>query len=250
MADQAGKRRLPLWKSEVVAVDHSEHNGDTNRIPKQNTRTKISRKPIIKVEKHETKRRKVSPTHKNDTDLSGKRLLSSFDRMVKVEPLMSSEEEEDDDDEVLTMEDLMSIAKEYTEADETNLQGKYIIDTPEVNLKLRASVKNESKSESYFNTTKVKPQEEFSFHKPPEKMPCEKTLAGPPTPTGDAAQDMLNLFLGPLLKKPQMEEKKLDLSTTKEEVIGPGLKNYVSNVSVPLEKRKCSLKDKVTMLLQ
>ncbi|XP_047306934.1 uncharacterized protein LOC124910344 [Impatiens glandulifera] len=220
MADQAGKRRLPFWNSDIVAVE-------TNRKPK------LSVKPSLKVEKRETKKRKVNPTHKD----------AKISDLGKIETVSNSED--GDDEEELTIEDLMSIAKEYTRTDETN--------QPSVNLEYRTDIfcgKNDSESETHLNTClKYKPAEEKSF---------EKTVVSPPTSTGDSTQDMLNLFLGPLLTKSQMVEKKLDLSN-KEEYIGPsvtenieaeGLKKSVSEVSVPLEKKRCSLKDKVAMLLQ
>lgn len=71
--------------------------------------------------------------------------------------------------------------------------------------------------------------------------------------TGDPAQDMLNLFLGPLLKKPQKEEKTLDLLSVNMKIHCNFDKHGESGVAVehqaPLTKKKSSLKDKVAMFL-
>ena len=62
---------------------------------------------------------------------------------------------------------------------------------------------------------------------------------------------MLDLFLGPLLKK-TVEEKRTefimkDLTFANE--LGKGSQNDVKEEKAPLRKKKCTLRDKVTMLL-
>lgn len=73
---------------------------------------------------------------------------------------------------------------------------------------------------------------------------------------GDPAQDMLDLLLGPLLKKPAWEENKIGL--IKEDMTFAGditkqrqkpQNNIDTEMVVPLTKKKSSLKDKVAMLL-
>ena len=73
--------------------------------------------------------------------------------------------------------------------------------------------------------------------------------------TGDPAHDMLDLFLGPLLKKP-VEEKKNNFMlgdvAISQEVGKFGIeskKNIAREEIVPLMKKKSSLKDKVAMFL-
>lgn len=73
--------------------------------------------------------------------------------------------------------------------------------------------------------------------------------------TRDPAHDMLDLFLGPLLKKP-VEEKKNDfvigdVAFSQEfRKIGIQTKNDIAREEiVPLMKKKSSLKDKVAMFL-
>lgn len=72
--------------------------------------------------------------------------------------------------------------------------------------------------------------------------------------TGDPAQDMLELLLGPLLKKPQTGERTLD-TLRKDMTIAPDFnKDITSQVcaeqEVPMTKKKSSLKDKVSMFLE
>lgn len=70
--------------------------------------------------------------------------------------------------------------------------------------------------------------------------------------TGDPAQEMLDLFLGPLLKKPLEEQKRIE-SITKDMIVIPELRkqsqNHVGEEFVPLMKKKSSLKDKVAVFL-
>lgn len=71
--------------------------------------------------------------------------------------------------------------------------------------------------------------------------------------TGDPAQDMLDLFLGPLLKKPIAKE---NTNSTNDIIIPHETKHQqhaaaavVSNKPVTLTKKKSSLRDAVAMLL-
>lgn len=70
--------------------------------------------------------------------------------------------------------------------------------------------------------------------------------------TGDPAQDMLDLFLGPLLKKP-VDEKKKDFAmsdTDFSQQFGIQSKtNIVREETAPSMKKKSSLKDKIAMFL-
>lgn len=68
--------------------------------------------------------------------------------------------------------------------------------------------------------------------------------------TGDPAQDMLDLFLGPLLRKP-VEEEKMSQFFAEEVISIQDQKKQSSNVvsieAVSPLKKKSSLKDKVAM---
>lgn len=76
----------------------------------------------------------------------------------------------------------------------------------------------------------------------------EDSLSFHKTATGDAAQDMLDLFLGPLLKKPNSTEP-----SKFETNIGEELRSGVQSskqVRGSVVKKKSSLKDKVAMFLE
>ena len=72
--------------------------------------------------------------------------------------------------------------------------------------------------------------------------------------TGDPAQDMLELLLGPLLRKPQAGERTLD-TLRKDMAIACDFGEDISSQAgveqeVPLTKKRSSLKDKVAMFLE
>lgn len=67
--------------------------------------------------------------------------------------------------------------------------------------------------------------------------------------TGDPAQDMLDLFLGPLLKKPRGDKEKKIEFTTNDEGLRQLSQNDVGEEMVSQMKSKSSLKDKVAMFL-
>lgn len=78
-------------------------------------------------------------------------------------------------------------------------------------------------------------------------LPAKKII-----PSGDTAQDMLELFLGPLLKKAPMKEPDPEitremLSSTYESNISPLRSCMDVEKNAPLMKKKSSLKDKVAM---
>lgn len=80
----------------------------------------------------------------------------------------------------------------------------------------------------------------------------ENNLSLHKTTTGDAAQDMLDLFLGPLLKNPSdTEALKFEANIGEELRIGvQSSKQVESRVGMHVVKKKSSLKDKVAMFLE
>lgn len=73
--------------------------------------------------------------------------------------------------------------------------------------------------------------------------------------TGDTAQDMLDLFLGPLLRKPPSKEREygpveserlLSIQNSDKQVRN----SLLLNEEAPVMKKKTSLKDKVAMFLE
>jgi hypothetical protein len=70
--------------------------------------------------------------------------------------------------------------------------------------------------------------------------------------TGDPAHDMLDLFLGPLLKKPVEKEMRSEFTTMDVDFtfeLKKKTRNDFGDEMVPPMKKKSSLKDKVSLLL-
>ncbi|KAK1408753.1 hypothetical protein QVD17_40779 [Tagetes erecta] len=144
-------------------------------------------------------------------------------------------DEEDDD---LTMDDVLCIAKEFVENEKRDTGQQ----TP-------SEVYRESRSKSP-HARSPKHEEPVSPREPVETT-SEITLFDSINTTGDPAQDMLDLFLGPLLKKPIAKEK---TSSTNDIIVPNETKNQqhaavVSNKPVTSTKKKCSLRDAVAMFL-
>lgn len=95
-------------------------------------------------------------------------------------------------------------------------------------------------------------EEMVSVHNSVGTSAGEGTVVNPCS-TGDPAQDMLDLLLGPLLKKPAWEENKIGLIKEDMTFAGDITKQRQNNIGtevvVPLTKKKSSLKDKVAMFL-
>ncbi|KAL4638200.1 hypothetical protein ACB092_03G131900 [Castanea dentata] len=158
-----------------------------------------------------------------------------------------------DDDVELTMDDLMTIAEEYVKA--------------EKNKEQRVS-NRECRSERTVPTTVSSSNVSVRLLDAPngnQSLPTEEVTASHSSTvslvseeiaiidrrTGDPAQDMLDLFLGPLLKKP-FEQKNRSLIKDMEfayEFEMQSQNTVVGEEIEPLMKKKSSLKDKVAMFL-
>lgn len=106
-----------------------------------------------------------------------------------------------------------------------------------------------------------KPSTDSSDYAPSEKNNLKEDTNVPSNvgKTGDPAQDMLDLFLGPLLKKPPPVKQPIiepveevcntsSLAETSEKTVYRGEKNAVEERET-LVKKRSSLKDKVAMFL-
>ncbi|KAI3694099.1 hypothetical protein L1987_77059 [Smallanthus sonchifolius] len=147
---------------------------------------------------------------------------------------LSCEEEGDDD---LTMDDVLSIAKEFVDNDKRD-----------TGQQKPSEVQCEWRSEPPYATSPT--HEETDSHHEPVETTSKVTLADSKM-TGDPAQDMLDLFLGNLLKKPIVKEA---TSSTNGIIIPREIKDkkhaaVVSNKPVTLMKKKSSLRDAVALLL-
>lgn len=169
----------------------------------------------------------------------------------------------EDEDVELTVEDLMTIAEEYVQAEanknmDQEEAAKRICE-PRIRPPVMVSSRNESKdfndarsatddtSASYYQTSAT-----LDISAPHKSNSSTKNIAINARATGDPAQDMLDLFLGPLLRKPS-EEKKTD-SVVENAAFSQDFgiqseNNTVREVIAPPVKKKSSLKDRVAMFL-
>ncbi|KAL2518575.1 Uncharacterized protein Adt_14822 [Abeliophyllum distichum] len=151
--------------------------------------------------------------------------------------------EEIENDEDLTMEDLMSIAKEYVKEDEYAGPAQ-------------SSSKSQSEETSELRGSCTGPQSARIVEKEESIPSCgskTKEIVVEPNMSGDPTQDMLDLFLGPLLKRTREEEKNTNLITEEMsfayEIKKQNRSVVVREEQAPLTKKKSSLKDKVAMFL-
>lgn len=157
----------------------------------------------------------------------------------------------------LTMEDLMSIAQEYVRTDEHSEKqwsshGEHEVERPHPSIALSGDESGGLPNALQSNRRSPTHKEIVSVHNSTGTLALEESVVDP-IRTGDPAQDMLDLFLGPLLKKPRVEKNKIEL--IKEDMMfscefeKQRQNNIGAEELVPLTKKKSSLKDKVAMFL-
>ncbi|OVA01140.1 hypothetical protein BVC80_8819g19 [Macleaya cordata] len=167
-----------------------------------------------------------------------------------------------EEDEELTMEDLMSIAEEYVKADQGQACQQPATTEPESTQFPASSDFSRNESGGYIEATQSSiglPTSTTTWLSSDftktrlnnQDSSASMTIIGSPCRTGDPTQDMLDLFLGPLLRKPQTEERKFE-SVTEDITLDCEFRkqNQSENLGkevVPLMKKKSSLKDKVAM---
>ncbi|KAJ0780043.1 hypothetical protein HanPI659440_Chr06g0233211 [Helianthus annuus] len=210
------RKKRGFVEKDVVDGHDSDHDQEVNVEKRKRARVKR------KAEEPEPSRKK-----------SEKRI--EFDNGSGSETQSLSCDEEDDD---LTMEDVLSIAKEFVENDKRDTSQQK---PPKVQSELR------SKSPPYVRSPT---HEETDSHHEPVETTSKTTLADS-IMTGDPAQDMLDVFLGSLLKKPIAKD---ETRSTYDITIPHETKNQqhtavISNKPVTLTKKKSSLRDAVAMLL-
>lgn len=156
-----------------------------------------------------------------------------------------------EDEGELTVEDLMSIAQEYVKADKVMEQHK--LNSKECELKSQFPATDFYRNEAggslnaAQSNRRLPAQDAVTSHKL-TMISAGDGIVSNPSRTGDPAQDMLDLFLGPLLKKP-LEEKKQFAFVTEDVKFVHEFKKQCQEEMVPLTKKKSSLKDKVAVFL-
>uniref|UniRef100_A0A5B7CBJ5 Uncharacterized protein n=1 Tax=Davidia involucrata TaxID=16924 RepID=A0A5B7CBJ5_DAVIN len=196
----------------------------------------------------------------NGVDRAVRESAAQKRRKAKSFRLESSEEIEipspSEDDGELTMEDLMNIAEEYVKANkDMEQQSSDRVHTAASHPVAAAVSRNESggslNAPQSYRRSPVR-KETASIHNSTENLTSGGNVISS-IRTGDPTQDMLNLFLGPLLKKPLEEDKKMELITEDmtftNELRKQNQNDVLGEEVVPLMKKKSSLKDKVALFL-
>ncbi|XP_062172753.1 uncharacterized protein LOC133878220 isoform X2 [Alnus glutinosa] len=236
--DDRSRRRLPVWMLGVAAADETRNSDDV--VERAVTKGPEKGVPLQEMDtshfpvKCETKRKRKSSNRDANCEgmitetVSGKKKYNGHGR--KVEESAASKRRKakgsdfDDNDVELTIEDLMAIAEEY--------------------VKVEKNTEQQASNRECGSERQVLMTASSSRNSSEEIAIIDRT-------TVDPAQDMLDLFLGPLLKKPVVEEKK---SFVKDIAFAYEFERQTQNNVVgeeiePLMKKKSSLKDKVAMFL-
>lgn len=280
--DEENKRRLPTWMVGVVVanqVNKSKKEIQNNNLEEGNaskthhpyeTEVLFHEGERLEQETHllgKCKRKKskgkssslrehlVCDTHKTSLkkkscERVGRTFKACKKQKVKgkedIEIEVPSQSEEEDE---LTMEDIMSIAEEFVKAEKNMCQQQLSIQQDQSEVQLPASALSIHESGVSFKCSNSK--QEWCGH---ETVGSSYDMTECPTSeeTGNPTQDMLDLLLGPLLKKPIVQGKKnefilQDLASDYD--IRNQKKNNMTKEVIPSLKKKSSLKDKVAMLL-
>ncbi|KAK1552440.1 hypothetical protein Q3G72_017052 [Acer saccharum] len=275
--DEGSRRRLPSWmlgvvqqpgnenenetkKTGTTIISTQQHNVTHSNVKNNNRSNRLGRKVSQQPEKeYETKETDTSistqlhkETRSNVTNKNGSNRLVRRVGQKRKDKSVSDDEK----DAELTVQDLLSIAKEYVEADAVTDEVQSSTTHFESQNQLLTTIAIEKDSKGSFaapnNSVRTSPTH-------PTTASCnsalsltgEKCLLSAAT-TGDPAQYMLDLFLGPLLKKPIQQEKKTEF--TANDMVYSNKLQKLSQSDVREEivypmKTKSSLKDKVAMLL-
>ncbi|KAK1385348.1 hypothetical protein POM88_023083 [Heracleum sosnowskyi] len=195
----------------------------------------VGRKVVQKtVSRGKEKRKSKGFEGSEDIECESKNVESSED----IEAASPNEGDED-----LTMDDLLNFANEFVKDEKDGGQQKKSDAEQTVHKQCApTAISRNEPAHSVIASEAVK------------RLPHEETAScHNVSSTGDPAQDMLDLLLGPLLTQPPKEEKKADIITD-EMVIAHQLKKqnqkvHINDAAIPLAKKKTSLKDKVAMFL-
>ncbi|XP_022776594.1 uncharacterized protein LOC111318169 isoform X2 [Durio zibethinus] len=271
--DEGTRRRLPLWMQGIASKPANDRDKndkvqeDRDGLVCGNSKPiKQSKKAALPQEKGETQRRKrkiirqdaacdvesASPK-KMSISLKEKQVLgSSLQRKRKAScvRLRSGKDSKIpspvEDDNELTPEDLLSIAEEYVKADKDVVLEELSIRECEFGRQLSTTASSKTESESSLialDGNRRSPALKTT-HDSTQSPKNEKNLINT-SRTEDPAQDMLDLFLGPLLKK--TEEKRTEFGMRYlpfSNELGKGSQNDVKEETAPLTKKKCTLRDK------
>ncbi|GAY43320.1 hypothetical protein KPL70_012401 [Citrus sinensis] len=274
-AGDGSRRRLPSWmagvnvnKSDGEGLDRNSNSNSNSKEPadivgkSETTRRPRRRKSTQRHQEEEEeeeggeinvtgtqKKRKVREPAPPKKRRKLKQITHTRVDQIEDDDNTNGDEEEEEEEEqlTLTVEDLLSIAKEYVQADG---------ERGEVQSSSRRELESEKEllaSTSLENRDIL--NQKLSTDSAMGSM-SEQSLVSV-SRTGDPAQDMLDLFLGPLLKKPVEDQNRTkftanDIFDIEFRKLSETQKNDAGQehtVASPVMKKKSSLKDKVAVLL-
>ncbi|KAL3522873.1 hypothetical protein ACH5RR_015707 [Cinchona calisaya] len=287
VSNEGTKRRLPLWmsgdqereKSETVDSNKTDSVDEGRRIDGERIK-KNGRRPKSKsfekgnddsglaleeessslIRKCRERKQSRSEVVNHDVDINVDVAVKKKKRRgrIKMNPEVENNEDveggvENGEDEDLTMDDLMTIAKEYVQ------EG---IDTKlDVSSKRGHMAGSQSEDIDQSGNSGTFPRGNRRSFEDHASSSCSAPTANPthvadgfkPAMSGNPTQDMLDLFLGPLLKKTQEQDKEGGLIAEETKFTYEAKRQHRSGVlgeePVVLVKKKSSLKDKVAMFL-
>ncbi|KAK4373429.1 hypothetical protein RND71_008813 [Anisodus tanguticus] len=252
-----GDRALPMLRRQKQKTKNSKIEGGAEMeesTTKASDRSGLRKRKLCKVKENSNEAVPSSRRQRQKAKNSGNENCADVDEStpktddedLTVEDLMSiAEEYADDADEDLTVEDLMSIAKEYVNESEQAASAKEksapMEDAISMSIGSLSCIEVDIQSlRRETNSDCISIQERTIEDAPPKLNMSEN-------PT----QDMLDLFLGPLLKKTH-EEKRVELAREEMSLARDLNKKNQSDPSGDrpvVVKKKSSLKDKVALLL-
>lgn len=280
-AESLKKRRLPSWMSSSTSPSKprsliQEEEAPSLLVGTSKKRGQVGgRSPKAKAAKKPKPRKRLRRRHTSDDD-------DDDDPISVEEDADIQQKQEEEEEEELTVDDLITIAKEYVKADEakskqngvtTESNSTNTLSSTSRKEKLQGVTPQPDSGEQIETTsltsrngsggstfgieeslivTSLGPSSNSDNIKDREQPPTEDIIYSSCT-TGDPTQDMLDLFLGPLLNNPKIEAMKHE--TFREEIAlnygldKPSQKEEIGNQEPALTKKKSSLRDKVTMLL-
>ncbi|KAF5182389.1 hypothetical protein FRX31_028021 [Thalictrum thalictroides] len=267
------RRRLPLWVSSstptLTSFPNSQQNTTTTSLGKRSSRGKLCKKVILSDE-NEYDSGHFHPIHEQDKQqlvedddnskgfkpkpkTKTKRIINNNNH-PKPHDLDVEQQQQQYQEEELTVDDLIIIAQEFVNDDD----GKDYQQGVTTELESRGSTSRYESShgiEVLSTHTSAGLLSNSNHHSNNSSNQASKEIIPnySEAEAGDPAQDMLDLFLGPLLKKPTTTEEKRETYT--EEIaldnrFGKACDGEELGKKVPtLMKKKTSLRDKVAMLL-
>lgn len=252
-------RRLPNWMLGVSVAADNDNNNKKNITDEPEDEEDGAN--LAKNSKFEAKRRKRNQVKDNkelddDTDNDVNKKTSNRPgrkRKAKSKAEIKAEYEEEEGEE-LTVEDLVSIAEEYVKADEDSRRKQTSGRECKLQRQLPATASSKNDLEESFIVLDGKHLSascETTSYGSTMNLVSEESLISS-SRTGDPAHDMLDLFLGPLLKKPMEKGKRSEFTTMDVDFtfeLKKKTRNDFGDEMVPPMKKKSSLKDKVSLLL-